>query len=314
VTIAGIAARKLLVAVVTVVSVSIVVFWALNVLPQDVAISALGPDSTQVQRAAFRERMHLDQPAVHQYLHWIGGMLHGDFGTSVINGLPVGPELLRRLAFTTLLAILSLVLSTLLALVLAFMSARRQAGVVDTGISMLSIGIAGLPEFVVAIAVLYVGGVWLRILPISSQDFGAGSLSGLVMPTLTLTIIAAAYVVRHARVSVIETQRAPHVRTATLRGYSSRRVLWRHVMPVAGIVVVNVVALNAIYLVGGVIVVENVFSYPGLGQLLVQSLFSNDYTKVEGIAVVFAALVVGINLVADGTILALDPRLRARRG
>jgi len=303
-------ARKILTGTITVFVASLVVFWALNVLPQDPAVAALGRDSTPAQRAAFRVLMHLDLPPMERYVHWIFGMIHGDFGTSVINGLPIGGELLQRFAYTGLLALIALVGSVIVALPLAIAVAQRSGGIVDTTVSAAAVGIAGLPEFVVAIVVLFFGAVQLRWFAVSSQGLAQGDWGGVVMPAATLTLIAAAYVFRHARVSVIETMSAPHVRTAILRGFSPRRVLWGHVLPVASVVVVNSVALNAIWLMGGVIVVESVFSYPGLGQLLVQSLIANDYTTVQDVAVVTAALLVAINLLADAVVLMLDPRLR----
>ena len=171
---------------------------------------------------------------------------------------------------------------------------------------------SAVPEFVIAIGVIVVFVANLRWFPVSSNDVAEGDLRALVLPVLTLTLGAAAYVFRHARVSVIETLGAPYVRTAVLNGFSPTRILWLHVMPNAAVVVVNAVALNAIALLSGVIVVESVFGYPGLGQLLVQAIVANDFPKIEAVAVVTTTLLVVINLLADGVVLLLDPRLRTR--
>lgn len=308
----GALAGRLAVAFLTVWIVSVVVFVALNLLPVDPARAALGAQATPDMLAAYRQLMHLDLPPLTRYLQWAAGMLQGDFGVSVVARTPIGPELAQRFVFTAILGVTSLVLSVLIALPLAVMSARRAGRVVDIAVSAAAIAISAVPEFVVAIVVLLVFVANLRLLPVSSAGIARGDITGLVLPVITLTLGAAAYVFRHARVSVIETMSAPYVRTAVLNGFAPNRILWLHVMPNAAVVVVNAVALNAISLLSGVIVVENVFGYPGLGQLLVQALNGNDFPKVEAVAVVTAALLVTINLLADGVVLLLDPRLRRR--
>jgi peptide/nickel transport system permease protein len=239
-------------------------------------------------------------------------MLHGDFGISVVSRTPIGPELAQRFTLTAVLGLSALLLSVLLALPLAVGSARRSGRAVDVTVSALAIAVSAVPEFVVAIGVIVVFVSGFRLFPVSSNGIADGDLTALVLPVVTLTLGAAAYVFRHARVSVIETLSAPYVRTAVLNGFSPARILWFHVMPNAAVVVVNAVALNAITLLSGVIVVENVFGYPGLGQLLVQALTANDFPKIEAVAVVTTVLLVVINLLADGLVLVLDPRLRTQ--
>jgi peptide/nickel transport system permease protein len=191
-------------------------------------------------------------------------------------------------------------------------AARRAGRVFDVAVSAVAIAVSAVPEFVIAIGVIVVFVANLRWFPVSSNDIADGDLRALVLPVLTLTLGAAAYVFRHARVSVLETLGAPYVRTAVLNGFTPARILWLHVMPNAAVVVVNAVALNAITLLSGVIVVESVFGYPGLGQLLVQAIVANDFPKIEAVAVVTTTLLVVINLLADGVVLLLDPRLRTR--
>ena len=308
--IAGALLRRTALAALTVLIVSVVVFGALNVLPADPTTAALGPEATPEMRAAYRRLMNLDLPPTSRYLRWAGGMLRGDFGISVVSRNPIGPELAQRFALTAVLGLTALVLSVVLALPLAVRAARRAGRVFDVTVSAVAIAVSAVPEFVVAIGVVVVFVSNLRLFPVSSNSIVEGDLAALVLPVLTLTLGAAAYVFRHARVSVIETMSAPYVRTAVLNGFSPARILWRHVMPNAAVVVVNAVALNAITLLSGVIVVEAVFGYPGLGQLLVQALVANDFPKIEAVAVVTTALLVVINLLADGAVLVLDPRLR----
>jgi peptide/nickel transport system permease protein len=305
-------AGKVAIAALTVWVASVVVFAALNVLPSDPATAALGREATEAQKAVFRAAMGLDRPPLERYLDWAAGMIQGDFGISVISQNPVGPELMQRLWFTAVLGITALVISVLIALPLAVLAARRAGRPLDVSISSIAIAITAVPEFVIAIIVVLIGVSTLRLFPVSSGGIAQGDLRGFVLPVITLTLGAAAYVFRHARVSVLETMSAPYVRSAVLNGFSPRRILWLHVMPNAGVVVVNAVALNAITLLSGVIIVENVFGYPGLGQLLVQAIVANDFPKIEAVAVVTAALLVGVNLLADGVVLLLDPRLRTR--
>lgn len=304
--------RRMALGVLTVWIVSLIVFSALNILPADPATAALGHEATPEMRAAYRRLMNLDLPPTMRYLRWAGGMLHGDFGVSVISRNPIAPELAQRFTFTAILGITSLVLSVLVALPLAVLSARQSQRPLDVGISALAIAVSAVPEFVVAIGVVVIFVSVLKLFPVSSGRIAQGDLQALVLPMITLTLGAAAYVFRHARVSVVETMGAPYVRRAILNGFSPNRVLWLHVMPNAVVVVVNAVALNAITLLSGVIVVENVFGYPGLGQLLVQALNANDFPKVEGVAVVTATLLAAINILADGAVLLLEPRLRTQ--
>ena len=304
--------RRTALAALTVSIVSLVVFAALNILPADPTTAALGAEATPEMRAAYRRLMNLDVPPIPRYLHWAEGMLRGDFGISVVSRTLIGPELAQRFALTAILGVGSLLLSVVLALPLAVRSARRAGRLIDVTVSAAAIAVSAVPEFVVAIGVIVLFVSNLRWFPVSSNGIIEGDLNALVLPVLTLTLGAAAYVFRHARVSVVETMSAPYVRTAVLNGFSPARILWCHVMPNAAVVVVNAVALNAITLLSGVIVVENVFGYPGLGQLLVQALVANDFPKIEAVAVVTTTLLVVVNLLADGSVLLLDPRLRTQ--
>jgi peptide/nickel transport system permease protein len=305
-------ARRLALAGLTVWFVSIVVFVCLNVLPADPARAALGPQATPDMLAAYRQLMRLDLPPLERYVNWLVGVLQGDFGVSVVSRAPIGPEIGQRVVYTAILGSASLVLSVVVALPLALIAARRGGRAIDVAISSAAIAISAIPEFVLAIGFVLIFVSGLRVLPVSSAGIANWDLSALVLPTLTLTLAAAAYVFRHARVSVFEALSAPYVRTAVLCGYSPNRILWLHVMPNAAVAVVNVVALNAISLLSGVIVVENVFGYPGLGQLLVQAINGNDHPKVLAAAVVTAFVLVTINLVADAVVVLLDPRVRTR--
>jgi peptide/nickel transport system permease protein len=306
--------RRLLLGLGTIVAVSILVFAAVEIIPVDPAMHALGRDSTPEQREAFRERMNLNDPPVTRYLHWAGQMARGEFGTSVISGRPVAPTLINRLQYTILLGLTALITSVSIGLLLAIWAARRRGSALDLALTTSAIALTSMPEFVLALGVLLIGASKLGLFPVTSTGITDGNLSALVLPTITLTLVAGAYVFRLARVSIIETLAAPYVRTAILNGFSPRRIIWRHVLPNAGGVIVNVVALNAIFLLSGVIVIENVFAYPGIGTLLVQAIKSGDLPMIEAVAVVTAVMLVAINLIADGVVVLIEPRLRTRAG
>jgi peptide/nickel transport system permease protein len=307
-------ARRLVVATATVVAVTILVFVTVEIVPIDPALHALGRESTEEQRAVFRERMHLNDPPLQRYLHWAGNLLRGDFGTSVISGRPVAPLLAQRVVNTAILGGAALVLSILLGLPLAIWAARHRDSGLDIGLSIGAIAITSMPEFVLALLALLVFASQLRWLPVTSTGVADGSYAGLVLPVLVLTLAAVAYIFRLARVSIIETLAAPYVRTAVLNGFSQNRVLWRHVLPNASAVIINVVALNAIFLLSGVVVIENVFAYPGIGTLMVQAIQAKDLPIVEAVTVITAVVLVAVNLLADAIVMVAVPRLRPTVG
>lgn len=304
--------RRVLVAVATVVAVSALVFAAIEIVPIDPALHALGRESTPEQRALFRQRMHLDDPPVARYLRWGGSMLRGDFGIAITSGRPVAPLLAQRLRNTTILGVTALIVSVVVGLPLAVWAAQHRDSSLDLGLSIGAIAITSVPEFVLALLILLLFASQLRWFPVTSTGVAKGEYAGLVLPIVVLSLAAIAYIFRLARVSIVETLAAPYVRTAVLNGFSANRILWRHVLPNAGAVIVNVIALNAIFLLSGVIVIENVFAYPGIGTLMVQAIQAKDLPIVEAVAVVSAAILVTVNLIADGLVLLAVPRLRTR--
>jgi peptide/nickel transport system permease protein len=307
-------AAKLVTGVLTVVLASLVVFAAVEVLPRDPARTALGNESTEEQRQAFREEYGLGDPPAQRYARWAGGLVRGDFGVSVISRRPIADELWPRLGRTALLALCAVFISVVIGIPLAVRAARRPGGLFDTAANFVSASVSSVPEFVVGLVLVYTFATWLDLLPVLSNRVDNGQWSGLVLPAMTLGLAAVSYVFRFARVGVIEIAASSFIRAARLRGFSRRRLTWRHVLPVAGSAVINVVALNAIYLLGGVIVVENLFAYPGLGTLLIGGVRDNDLPMIEAVAVITAALLVAVNFAADAAVTLLNPRLRNRVG
>lgn len=305
--------RRLGGSAITLLLASLLIFGLVNALPSDTALAALGHESTEAQRERFREAMGLNDPPVERYLNWLGGAVQGDFGISTVSGQPIGPALFDRLKHTAVLTLGSLVLALLIALPMAVFVATRAGGRRDATVSAAAVSIAAVPEYVIAIGILVLFGSTLRLFPPLSIGVTSGDPSAYVMPIATLALVTAAYIYRSARASLIEALNAPHVRAAILRGYSRRRVLWGHVVPNASSSVINVIGLNLIYVFGGVIVVESVFAYPGLGTLLISGIQQKDFPVVAGVALLMSFWIIIVNLAVDSLVLALNPRLRTRR-
>ena len=303
-------AERLALAALSVFLVSVTVFISVEVLPQDVAVAALGHESTEEQRAAFRRAQGLDRPAVERYVEWSTGMLRGDFGTSVISGRNIWEIIVPRFRNSAILAVTSLIISVVIAIPLAISAARRAGRQSDLLASTWAMALSSIPEYVLGIVLLVVFAGILEWLPVVSTGISEGQLRALVLPSLTLGLAAAAYTFRFARVSIIETLSASYIRAAVLRGLSPRRIIWYHVMPNAGIVIISAISLNAILLLGGVITVEAVFGYPGLGTLVVSAINTKDLPLIEGVVVVYALLVIAINVTTEITVRLLNPRLR----
>ncbi|MFH8739397.1 ABC transporter permease [Streptomyces sp. NPDC017964] len=303
-------ALKLVVGLTTIWLASVVVFAAVEVLPQDPARAALGLDSSAAQRAAFRAAHGLNDPAVIRYLRWAGGIIRGDFGSSIVSGRPIAEELWPRFYYTAILALCAVALSVIVALPLALVAARRPGGPFDATANLLTLTLHAVPEFALGLVLAWLLAAKFALLPLVSTGIQDGDLSALVLPVLTLGLLGISYVYRFSRLGVIEAGQAPFVRSAALRGVSPRRVTIHHVLPVASSAVINVVALQVVYLLGGVVVVENVFSYPGLGTLLITGVENNDLPVIEAVAVVISALLVVINMFADSVVVLLNPRMR----
>jgi len=307
-------AMKFLIGLTTIWLASTVVFAAVEILPQDPAVTALGIESSAEQRAVFREANGLNDPPVTRYLRWAGGIVQGDFGTSIVSGRPISDELGPRVYHTAILALGAVTLSVIVGLPLALIAGRRPGGPFDNTANLLSLTLHAVPEFGLGVVLAWLFASELDILPLVSTGVGDGEPLGYVLPILTLGIMGVSYVYRFSRVGVIEAGQAPFVRSAALRGVSPRRVTTHHVLPVASSAVINVVALQAIVLLSGVVVVENVFAFPGLGTLLITAVESNDLPVIEAVAVVTSALLVAINLFADSLVVLLNPRTRRTRG
>jgi peptide/nickel transport system permease protein len=312
-------ARRLLLAVLTVWLASLLVFVALQALPGNLATQILGQNATPQAVAALDARLHLDRPAWQRYLSWLGGALHGDFGTSLATQpgagtLPAATMVGHALRNTSLLALIVIVCGVTLSLVFGVVAALFRDRWPDLLISGVSLAGMSVPEFTVATLLVLLFSIRFAVFPavvIAGPSATLGQLlPDLWLPAAALTIVMAAYIVRMMRTSVIDVLASEYVTMARLKGLPAHRVLLRHALPSALLPTLNVIAINVAWLVGGVVVVENVFNYPGLGTLMLQAVHNRDLPVLQLIAVTGSVVYTAVNLLADLGALALNPRLR----
>jgi peptide/nickel transport system permease protein len=309
--------RRLLLGIVVLILVSIVVFLATQALPGDPARAILGRSATPASLAALRRQLHLDQPVFSQYWTWVSGLAHGNLGRSLAAQEPVTTLLGPRLVNSGVLVALAAVLSIPLSIAIGAWAAFKREKIFDTASSILLLILAALPEFVVAVVlvILFATTVFHALPAISTVPPGSrpwGNWAALVLPTLTLVIAVAPYVARIMRASMIEVLESDYVEMARLKGLPERTVLLRHALPNALGPVFQVIALNLAYLAGGIIVVEFVFNYAGVGIAVQESVINHDLPVVQALAMLIAAVYVILNLLADVATILVTPRLRTR--
>jgi peptide/nickel transport system permease protein len=301
-------------AALTLLLVSVVIFAMIEVLPGDVASRILGRSATPESLAVVRAQLNLDAPAIERYLIWLAGVVQGDFGLALTSKRPIVDILEPRIFNTLILSGVAFMLYLPLALIPAMVQAVNRDRPVDHGFSTITLVLLSTPDFLLATLLLIGFVVLIPVLPATSlveetTDF-VGWVRALVLPSVTLAIVMAVYAVRMLRDNLIEVLEAEYIRMAELKGLSKRTVLLRHALPNALVPTLNVTALNLGYLIGGVVIVEKVFSYPGFGGLLVDSLQLRDIPLIEATVLIAAAVYVGANLLADVGAILLNPRLR----
>ncbi len=306
--------RRLLLAAYTLLVVSILVFGVTQILPADAATTLLGENATPEALAAVRARLGLDAPAWLQFARWAGAAVMGDFGTSMRTGQPVGPAMMVALSRSLLLAGLSIMLMLVVAVPLGIAAALRRGRPLDLLAGLVSYLGVSLPEFVTATLLLLLLADWLAWLPATgyvplTEDLGAG-LRHLVLPVLTASLVLVAHVSRMVRSETIDALGADYVRAARLKGLTPRTVLFRHALRNALLPVVTIVALDVGYLLGGIIVVEEIFAIPGIGRQLIVAIQSRDLPSIQAGALIMAATYAAANLLADIAVARLDRRIR----
>lgn len=312
--IARLIAQRFILALFTLLLVSFLIFAVLEILPGDVTTRILGRDATPETIAILRERMQLDDPALVRYGRWLWGALQGDFGYSLVSSRSVAEVLGPRLVNTAFLSLYAFILYVPLATLPAIIQAIRRDRPVDQALSVVTLVLLSIPDFLLATLLLLAFVLFIPVLPAMSivdhtSDFGE-YLRATTLPALTLAIVMAVYAVRMLRDNLIEVLDADYIRMAELRGVPAGRVVWRHALPNALVPTLNVTALNLAYLVGGVVVVEKVFSYPGFGSLLVDSLQLRDFPLIEATILLSASVYIAANFVADACAIILNPKLR----
>ena len=308
-------ARRLGTIAFTLLAVSILVFGITQVLPADPAVMLLGEDATPAQLVAVRLRLGLNLPVWQQYLHWIGGVLRGDFGTSIDTGQPVGDVMFTALGRSLLLAALSLAVMLAVSVPAGVVAALRRGRAVDMAIGLGAYIGVSLPEFVTATLVLItLGNPSFGLLPATgyvplTENLWDG-LAHLVLPVLTVSVILVAHVTRMLRSELIDVLGTDYVRAARMKGLSPARVLLRHALRNALLPAITVVALDIGYLLGGIIVVEEIFAFPGIGRALIVAIQQRDLPSIQAGALIMAATYAIANLLADLAYAALDKRIR----
>ena len=307
-------AQRLVMALFTLLLVSFLIYAVLEILPGDVATRILGRDATAESIAALRERLHLNDPALLRYLRWLGGVLHGDFGESLVSSRRVLEVLAPRVMNTAFLSAYAFLLYIPLATIPALIQAVRRDRPVDHAMSVITLVLLSMPDFLLGTLLLLLFVLAIPVLPAMSTVDQTSDLAeylrATTLPALTLAIVMAVYAVRMLRDNLIEVLDADYIRMAELRGVPARRVVWRHALPNALVPSLNVTALNLAYLVGGVVVVEKVFGYPGFGSLLVDSLQLRDFPLIEATILIAAAVYIAANFLADVASILLNPKLR----
>jgi peptide/nickel transport system permease protein len=295
-------------------AVSLLIFLGTEALPGDVAQAILGQSATPEALANLRESLGLNQPAYVRYFQWLGGILTGDFGTALTNGQDIGQAIGQRLGNTLFLAACAAVISVPLAILLGLVAARYNGRWPDKVISGVTLSTISLPEFVAAYFVIFLLTQVIPIFQPVAMVFPGMSfwerLNAVALPVIVLVLVVLAHMMRMTRAAILNVMQSAYIETAELKGLSPMRVIWQHAFPNAIAPIVSVVVLNLAYLVVGVVVVEVVFSYNALGQYLVDHVAKRDLPVVQAVGLIFAAVYIGLNILADVIAIIANPRLR----
>ena len=308
-------ARRLALGVLTLFLISLVVYAAVLALPGDAATAILGREATPDRVAARRDQLNLNDSVVTQYLDWIGGVLTGSFGESAATQQPVSELLSDRVANTAFLVFVAAVVAVPLSIGIGVWTAMRRDRSVDHVVSTSTLVLAALPEFVIGIGLILLFATslfhWFPAVSLLAPDEKAWSNpSVVVLPAATLVLAVTPYISRIMRGSMIEVLESEYVTMARLKGLSERTVIWRHAVPNAIVPAIQVTALQLAWMAGGVVVVEFVFSYPGIGSAFIDAVDNRDMPVVQTITMLAAAIYVVLNLLADLATIAVTPRLR----
>ncbi|MBT4637201.1 MAG: ABC transporter permease [Deltaproteobacteria bacterium] len=300
--------------VITVFIISLIIFIGVEVLPGDVAETVLGQSATPETVAAFRRELKLDLPPATRYIAWLKAFVQGDFGNSLANNRPVAQQITWRFANTLFLAATSIAIAVPVAVLLGILAALYRNTFFDKAISAITLSFISFPEFFIAYILIGIFSVKYNIFPSlasidQSMSLGA-KLYTILLPALTLTSIVTAHIMRQTRAAIINVLASAYIEMAELKGLRRLRIIALHAFPNSLSPVINVIAVNMAYLVVGVVIVEVVFVYPGLGQLLVDAVSKRDFPVVQASGLIFAITYIFLNLFADVMSMLANPKLR----
>jgi peptide/nickel transport system permease protein len=310
----GLVIKRVAMGFLTMFVISVLIFVGVEALPGDLATAILGQEATPETVAQFRKELKLDEPPVKRYFLWLGAFMRGDLGNSLANKRPVAELIVWRFKNTMFLAASAAVIAVPVAIILGILAALYRNTLFDRFISMATLSTISFPEFFVAYILIALLSVQVIIFPSisninDSMSFGQ-KIFAIILPCLTLTMVVVAHMMRQTRAAIINILASPFIEMARLKGIKRIRVIVLHAFPNALSPVINVVALNLAYLVVGVVIVEVVFVYPGLGQLLVDSVTKRDIPVVQASGLIFASVYITLNLLADVMSILTNPRMR----
>ncbi|MCB8840350.1 ABC transporter permease [Aurantimonas sp. VKM B-3413] len=312
--IARLVLKRLGIMLISLVIVAFAVFFATELLPGDVAQILLGQSATPEAVAGLRHAMHLDEPAILRFFRWLGGLATGDLGRSYANNRDVAELVSGRLVNSLELAGVTTLFSVPIALALGITAAMFRGTIYDRIVSVFTVTVISVPEFMVATLAVLIFAVYLRWLPalsVAADVHGIGELLRIyAMPVITLSFVISAQMIRMTRAAVIDTLNTPYVEMALLKGASRRRMVLRHALPNALGPIANAVALSLSYLLGGVIIVETIFNYPGVAKLMVDAVSTRDLPLIQSCAMIFCVSYLLLILTADVVAIMSNPRLR----
>jgi len=307
-------AQRIALGIVLLLAVSLLIFAGTQILPGDVAQAILGQSATPESLANLREQLGLNQPAYIRYLHWLGRVLTGDLGTAMSSGQDIATSIKGRLWNTLFLAFWAAIVAVPLAIILGLIAVRYRNGWVDKLISGLALASTSFPEFFIGYVLVYFFAVKYQWFPAIStvydgMPFGE-RMQAIALPATALTLVVLAHMMRMTRAAILNVMQSAYIETAELKGLRPIEIIRRHAFPNAIAPIINVVMLNLAYLIVGVVVVEVIFVYPGMGQYLVDHVTKRDVPVVQAVGLVFAAVYIGLNIIADIGAIVANPRLR----
>jgi peptide/nickel transport system permease protein len=307
-------AQRVALGILLLFAVSVLIFAGTQILPGDVAQSILGQSATPVALANLREEMGLNDPAYVRYATWLWGILHGDLGTALTSKLDIATSIGERLGNTLFLAFWAAVVSIPLAIILGLLAVRYRNGPIDKLISGFALASTSVPEFFIGYVLVYFFAVKFQIFPGISTVYDGmpflEKMKAIALPATALTLVVLAHMMRMTRAAILNVMQSAYIETAELKGLTAFEIIWKHAFPNAIAPIINVVMLNLAFLVVGVVVVEVIFVYPGMGQYLVDHVAKRDVPVVQAVGLIFAAVYIFLNVVADVASILANPRLR----